>query len=76
MSRFYGSIDVPGKTAVTRGGSRLSGLSGHLRGWNCGVFVEVTDDCGKDKFTIYKTGGSNSKSDKVLIMEFHDGDVF
>ena len=47
MSRFYGEVKGNrGKTS--RCGSKASGIWGHIRGWNLGVFVDCRVVDGKD----------------------------
>ncbi len=42
MSRFY--ADIQGNRGrATRCGSKGSGISGHIRGWNTGCRVHVVD---------------------------------
>ncbi len=58
MSQFYASIRG-NRGEATRMGSRASGISGHIRGWDVGVRVSGWDRFGDDVFDIYTTGGSN-----------------
>ena len=59
MAQFYGSINGQAKTQATRRGSKNSGMSAHIRGWNVGVYVVCSHVGGKDIIRVYKTGGSN-----------------
>lgn len=71
MSHFYG--DVQGNRGVaTRGGSKDSGIEGHIRGWHTGARVECHHDdaSGKDIVSVYRTGGSSSRSNQELIAEW------
>ena len=68
MAHFYGEIRGQAKTIATRRGSKTSGLSGHLRGWNIGVRVELEYKEGiGDVINIYHTSGSNGGEKDVLI---------
>jgi len=67
MAHFYGEIRGQAKTIATRRGSKTSGLSGHLRGWNIGVRVELTHRDGVDVIEVYHTSGSNGGEKDVLI---------
>ncbi len=71
MSHFY--ADIQGNRGeATRGGTKGSGISGHIRGWGIGASVECyyDDESGKDIVRVFKTGGSNGRSRKELIAEF------
>ena len=74
MSRFYGSMQGS-RGEATRQGTPNSGIHGHIRGWNAGVKVCVSDVDGVDVFTVYKTGGSNGHSSSELIARFTEGDT-
>jgi len=67
MAHFYGEIYGQAKTSATRRGSKNSGLTGHLRGWNIGVRVELTHRNGVDVIEVYQTNGSNGGEKDVLI---------
>lgn len=70
MSRFYGSIQG-NRGEATRQGSKDSGITGHIRGWNVGARVECYVNAeGKDCVCVYKTGGSNRSTSDELIAEF------
>ena len=58
MSRFYASIRG-NRGEATRGGSKASGIEGHIRGWTSGVRVSCyVNEKGKDVVDIYVTKGS------------------
>lgn len=68
MSRFYAEIHGQAKTSATRTGSSNSGISGHIRGWDCGVEVEGFDSVeGTDLFAVFLTSGSNHMYGKEVI---------
>jgi hypothetical protein len=67
MAHFYGEMYGQAKTPATRRGSKTSGLSGHLRGWNIGVRVELTHRDGVDVIEVYQTNGSNGGGRDKLI---------
>lgn len=75
MARFYGSMQG-NRGVVTRIGTPSSGISGHLRGWDVGVRIEIQDVDGHDVIRVYQTDGSNgSQSSDKLIAEFSDVSV-
>ena len=60
MSRFYASIQG-NRGEATRQGTKNSGMTGHIRGWNIGVkAVCYVNEEGKDTIKVYLTGGSTS----------------
>jgi len=59
MAHFYGSMQG-GRGETTRTGTKNSGLSAHIRGWNVGVLVDVKHVDGKDIIEVRRTGGSNN----------------
>ena len=67
MAHFYGSMQG-NKGEVTRCGTKKSGMTAHIRGWNIGVKVNIRHDkeTGKDNYTIYETGGSNGGSETLI----------
>ena len=71
MSHFY--ADVQGNRGeATRGGSKDSGIYGHIRGWHTGAKVEChhDDESGKDIVRVYRTGGSGGRGSKELVAEW------
>lgn len=73
MAHFYASIKG-NRGDATRMGTKQSGIAGHIRGWDSGVWVDgrVGPD-GRDVFDVYATGGSNSSTGSKLIATI-DGD--
>lgn len=67
MAHFYASISG-NRGEATRMGSKASGITGHIRGWDSGVRVNGrVDDEGRDVFDVYATGGSRGvKSDQFI----------
>lgn len=76
MSQFYGSMSGQGKTQVTRGGGKNSGIQGHIRGWNVGVKVYgyVGLD-GADTFCVSLSSGSSGNGGEFLIGTFTQKDI-
>jgi len=69
MSRFYGDLQG-GRGTATRQGTKSSGISGHLRGWEIGARVIVApqgDNEGIDEVAVLKTGGSSSSTTEGYI---------
>lgn len=69
MSQFYASIQGA-RGAVSRTGSKLSGLSGHLRGWHIGAYVECHHVNGEDRVFINLTHGSTNPGSTQCLGEF------
>ena len=71
MSQFYASIQG-NRGEATRGGSKASGIDGHIRGWNIGARVMVRYDkkTDKDVVSIYKTTGSGGSGREEHIATF------
>ena len=76
MAQFYAEIQG-NHGEVSRTGSKQSGISGHIRGWNVGAKVycvhNESKDC--DEVFIYATSGSSRiKSDEQIakIIESND----
>ena len=61
MSRYYGSVKGQAKTTAGRQGSKASGITGHIRGWDAGVKVVGQVEGGEDCFLIMATNGSNGE---------------
>jgi hypothetical protein len=77
MARFYASISGQARTPATRRGSKASGISGHIRGWDSGVRVEgyCDPDTDADVFMVYVTAGSNGHGADTLIATIVDGAI-
>ena len=75
MSHFYASIKG-GRGESTRGGTKNSGITGHVRGWNVGARVTVThnEQTGQDEVTVYKTSGSSGSGSDTIIARFTAGE--
>jgi len=69
MAQFYGSIEGTGRTTATRTGTKSSGMTAHIRGWNVGARVVLQHVDGVDMVRVYETGGSNGGSE-TLVAEF------
>jgi hypothetical protein len=68
MSHFYASLIGSGKNTTTKTGTKTSGISGHIRGWNGGVkIIGMSRSDDTDTFHIYSTGGSNGGAKDNLI---------
>jgi hypothetical protein len=70
MARFYGSMHG-NRGHVTRCGTATSGIFSHTRGWDCGIIVRMSVDprTGRDRMTVYRTGGSNSVGGQKVIYD-------
>lgn len=70
MSRFYGNMKGS-RGETTRCGNAASGITGHLRGWDIGVRVNVRAlNSGEDVVDVYLTGGSNGSCASVCLGTF------
>lgn len=70
MAHFYGSMQG-NRGSVTRTGSKDSGLSAHIRGWDFGVSVRTyVNQDGVDCVCVSLTGGSN---DPTTIKTLYNG---
>ena len=65
MSQFYAEIQG-NRGQASRCGSKASGITGHIRGWDVGVRVDVREQAGRDVCYIYLTAGSNGGTEKML----------
>lgn len=76
MSHFYGSIQG-NRGEATRGGTKDSGIYGHIRGWNVGVRVDVDHDAdkGQDIAVVRATGGSNGSAGEIICYIYEDGTI-
>lgn len=72
MAHFYASIQG-NRGEATRMGSKGSGISGHIRGWNVGARVTCSHENDKDVVRIYKTTGSAGYGQDELVAEFKEG---
>ena len=71
MSQFYGDIQGH-RGEATRGGTKKSGIQGHIRGWNIGARVtcHYNEQTGQDEVTVYKTSGSGGGGHDTIICRF------
>lgn len=65
MANFYGGIKGKTGISVTRCGTKNSGMTAFVNGWNVGVFIQASHS-NTDIINIFKTGGSNGY-EKILI---------
>ncbi|MFA5238402.1 MAG: hypothetical protein WC476_01665 [Phycisphaerae bacterium] len=74
MSQFYASI-VGNRGEATRQGTKNSGITGHIRGWNTGGRVNCYYDADKkaDVVEFYLTSGSNERGKSQFIARFIEG---
>lgn len=82
MSRFYGSLQGS-RGEATRQGTRASGITGHIRGWNIGARVDVDateividgTPLETDRVLVAITGGSNRGGAIEYIADFNAHDI-
>ena len=66
MAKFYASIKG-NRGSATRQGSRKSGVTGHIRGWDFGGRVNIVEENGEEVVYLYLTSGSHAtKQDKLI----------
>ena len=71
MSRFYGSLTGQAKSTATRRGGVKSGIVAHVRGWDVGMKVFISEcECGGDFVEGWRTGGSNDTHVQNRIFSF------
>lgn len=76
MSHFYASIQGQ-RGEATKTGSKISGIHGHIRGWDFGVKVDlyVDSETGEDTARVYLTSGSNGYCSSKLLGVFTKKDL-
>ncbi len=75
MAQFYASIQG-NRGEATRMGTKNSGISGHIRGWDIGCSVEIDHAPGGltgDRVRIFLTEGSNG-GNRVCLGCFQPSD--
>lgn len=70
MAQYYANVSGSRGTEVTKTGTKQSGMSAHIRGWDTGVKVELSHVNGEDVVKVYRTGGSNRNHDYILIAQY------
>jgi len=71
MAHFYASIRG-NRSEATRTGSKDSGISGHVRGWDIGARVScMTDGNGRDIVSVTITRGSNGCGHDRFVGNFY-----
>jgi hypothetical protein len=69
MSQFY--ADIQGNRGrVTRQGTKVSGLTGHIRGWTIGARIAMKHVDGIDICEVYRTTGSHGKGPDTLLARY------
>lgn len=75
MSRFYASIQG-NRGRATRQGTKDSGISGHIRGWDVGVHIQCSVNVhGEDEIRVNLTGGSRDSLGFKLLGVFTPADL-
>lgn len=73
MTQFYGSMQG-NRGQATRMGTKESGFDAHIRGWDIGCRVVLRHIDGKDRLSVFRTGGSHGHKPEKLIASFTDGE--
>jgi hypothetical protein len=69
MAHFYASVKG-GRSEQTCTGTKNSGMTAHIRGWNAGAEVDLYhSENGVDRVRIYITSGSNNTHAKVCLFD-------
>jgi hypothetical protein len=74
MAHFYATVTGSRDTTATKTGTKQSGMTAHIRGWEIGVRVCLTHSNGKDTVSVYRTSGSNGRQSEQLIAKFTEGE--
>ncbi len=74
MAQFRATIQGNRKEA-SRLGTKDSGITATIDGWDDGVLVVVDHIDGKDVFQIYSSGGTNGQDTGGLIATIKDGRI-
>jgi len=71
MAHFYGDLQGS-RGQATRLGTKQSGITGHLRGWNVGAKVDVSynESTQEDEVRICLTSGSNNNQPSIFLGKF------
>ena len=71
MAHFYATIKGSRNTTLTKTGTKNSGMTAHIRGWDVGAEIVLTHEGNnQDLVRIYKTGGSSGASSRTLVAEY------
>ncbi len=71
MAQFYGNVQG-NRGEATRMGTKNSGMTAHIRGWDVGAYVVLQHVDGVDVVRVYKTKGSNRPGSSELLAEFSE----
>ncbi len=76
MAQYYANIEG-NHGAATRMGTKSSGMSGHIRGWNvgCRVWMSHNDTTDQDECTVCVTSGSNGHGGHINLGTFTAADL-
>lgn len=55
---------------ASRLGSKQSGIIAHVDGWHTGATVRISHVDGRDRVSVYRTGGSNRGTSEVLVAQW------
>ena len=69
MAEYYGEMWGKGKTAAKKSGTASTGITAHIRSWDYGVYVELSEDNGTKMVRIWRTGGSHDETKRELLLE-------
>lgn len=76
MAHFYGEMRGQRESTVTKCGTKDSGITAHIRGWNTGVKIYCyVDSDGNDCIEIHETGGSRKDGNIRKIATIKGGKV-
>lgn len=75
MAQFYAEIQG-NRGSASRMGSKDSGMTAHVRGWDAGVRVVAKHEDGLDVFYVYATGGSHAAHSDRLIARVREDEGF
>lgn len=72
MAQFRATIEGQ-RGEASRLGSKQSGITATINGWDDGVSVRAFHRDGKDVFYVYRTAGSNGRTTSQLIATISNG---
>lgn len=69
MAHFRGVIQG-NRGDASRLGSKDSGMTAHADGWHTGATVRIQHVDGRDRVSVYRTGGNNRGTSEVLVAQW------
>jgi hypothetical protein len=67
MAHFYGSMAGSARTEATRCGTKNSGISAHVRGWDTGIMSDGVWANDREVYSVTLTGGSHDSRRPIQL---------